>query len=94
MEPFVQFVGNNDYDGCITCADQEARTARKSLAFNLFDQMLNLASSDALGSTSLCPIVPTGVSGSNKLSRLGGFSVVCLLRQGDYFYEILRKIDN
>jgi hypothetical protein len=62
MEQFLQFAGNNDYDGGITCADQEARAARKSLASNLFDQMINLASSDAPGSTSLCPIYPTGES--------------------------------
>ena len=37
MEPILQFVDYNDYDGGITRADQEARTARKSLASNLFD---------------------------------------------------------
>ncbi len=37
MEPILQFVDHNDYDGGITRADQEARTARKSLASNLFD---------------------------------------------------------
>jgi thymidylate synthase ThyX len=37
MEPVLQFVDYNDYDGGITRADQEARTARKSLASNLFD---------------------------------------------------------
>jgi len=37
MEPVLQFVDYNDYDGGITRADQEARTARKSLATNLFD---------------------------------------------------------
>ena len=37
MEPVLQFVDYNDYDGGITRADQEARTARKSLASNLLD---------------------------------------------------------
>lgn len=37
MGPVLQFVDYNDYDGGITRADQEARTARKSLASNLFD---------------------------------------------------------
>ena len=37
MEPALQFVDYNDYDGGITRADQEARTARKNLASNLFD---------------------------------------------------------
>ncbi|MZH02986.1 MAG: hypothetical protein F3745_06230 [Nitrospinae bacterium] len=37
MEPVLKFVDYNDYDGGITRADQEARTARKSLASNLFD---------------------------------------------------------
>ncbi len=37
MEPVLKFVDHNDYDGGITRADQEARTARKSLASNLFD---------------------------------------------------------
>jgi hypothetical protein len=37
MEPILQFVDYNDYDGGITRADQEARTARKSLASNLLD---------------------------------------------------------
>ncbi|MBC8287203.1 MAG: FAD-dependent thymidylate synthase [Nitrospinae bacterium] len=37
MEPVLQYVDYNDYDGGITRADQEARTARKSLASNLFD---------------------------------------------------------
>ena len=37
MEPVLQFVDYNDYDGGITRADQEARTARKSLTSNLFD---------------------------------------------------------
>ena len=37
MEPVLQFVDYNDYDGGITRADQEAHTARKSLTSNLFD---------------------------------------------------------
>ena len=37
MEPVLHYVDYNDYDGGITRADQEARTARKSLASNLFD---------------------------------------------------------
>ena len=37
MEAVLQFVDYNDYDGGITRADQEARTARKNLASNLFD---------------------------------------------------------
>ena len=37
MAPVLKFVDDNDYDGGITRADQEARTARKSLASNLFD---------------------------------------------------------
>ncbi len=37
MEPVLKFVDYNDYDSGITRADQEARTARKSLASNLFD---------------------------------------------------------
>nr|MBC8285074.1 FAD-dependent thymidylate synthase [Nitrospinota bacterium] len=37
MEPVLQFVDYNDYDGGITRADQEARTARKSLAKGIFD---------------------------------------------------------
>ena len=39
MEPVLQFVDYNDYDGGITRADQEARTARKSLVSNLFDDL-------------------------------------------------------
>ncbi|MBT5375771.1 MAG: hypothetical protein HOL15_03050 [Nitrospinaceae bacterium] len=39
MEPVLRFVDYNDYDGGITRADQEARTARKSLASNLFDDL-------------------------------------------------------
>ena len=39
MEPVLQFVDYNDYDGGITRADQEACTARKSLASNLFDNL-------------------------------------------------------
>ncbi len=41
MEPVLHFVDYNDYDGGITRADQEARTARKSLASNLFDDQDN-----------------------------------------------------
>ncbi len=37
MKSILQFVDYNDYDGGITRADQEARTARKSLASNLPD---------------------------------------------------------
>jgi thymidylate synthase ThyX len=37
MEPALKFVDYNDYDGGITRADQEARTARKSLAKGIFD---------------------------------------------------------
>jgi hypothetical protein len=37
MEPVLNFVDYNDYDGGITRADQEARTARKSLAKGVFD---------------------------------------------------------
>jgi len=37
MEPALKFVDYNDYDGGITRADQEARTARKSLAKGVFD---------------------------------------------------------
>ncbi len=37
MEPVLNFVDNNDYDGGITRAEQEARTARKSLASGVFD---------------------------------------------------------
>ena len=39
MEPMLQFVDHNDYDGGITRAEQEARTARKSLATGIFDAM-------------------------------------------------------
>ena len=37
MQPILKFVDYNDYDGGITRADQEARTARKSLAKGIFD---------------------------------------------------------
>jgi hypothetical protein len=37
MEPVLNFVDYNDYDGGITRADQEARTARKSLVKGVFD---------------------------------------------------------
>ena len=37
MEPVLKFVDYNDYDGGITRAEQEARTARKSLASGVFD---------------------------------------------------------
>ena len=37
MQPVLKFVDYNDYDGGITRADQEARTARKSLAKGIFD---------------------------------------------------------
>ena len=37
MQPVLKFVDYNDYDGGITWADQEARTARKSLAKGIFD---------------------------------------------------------
>jgi len=37
MEPVLKFVDYNDYDGGVTRADQEARTARKSLAKGVFD---------------------------------------------------------
>ena len=37
MESALKFVDYNDYDGGITRADQEARTARKSLAKGIFD---------------------------------------------------------
>ena len=39
MEPILQFVDYNDYDQGITRAEQEARTARKSLATGVFDDM-------------------------------------------------------
>jgi len=39
MEPVLRFVDHNDYDGGITRAEQEARTARKSLATGVFDDM-------------------------------------------------------
>jgi hypothetical protein len=39
MEPILQFVDYNDYDEGITRAEQEARTARKSLATGVFDDM-------------------------------------------------------
>jgi thymidylate synthase ThyX len=39
MEPVLKFVDHNDYDGGITRAEQEARTARKSLAAGVFDDM-------------------------------------------------------
>ena len=39
MEPLVQFVDYNDYDQGVTRAEQEARTARKSLASGVFDDM-------------------------------------------------------
>ncbi len=39
MEPVLHFVDHNDYDGGITRAEQEARTARKSLAAGVFDDM-------------------------------------------------------
>jgi thymidylate synthase ThyX len=39
MEPVFKFVDHNDYDGGITRAEQEARTARKSLAAGVFDDM-------------------------------------------------------
>jgi len=39
MEPILQFVDYNDYDQGITRAEQEARTARKSLATGIFDDM-------------------------------------------------------
>jgi len=37
MGPVLRYVDYNDYDGGITRADQEARTARKSLAKGIFD---------------------------------------------------------
>jgi len=39
MEPVLGFVDYNDYDQGITRAEQEARTARKSLATGVFDDM-------------------------------------------------------
>ena len=39
MEPVLRFVDYNDYDQGITRAEQEARTARKSLATGVFDDM-------------------------------------------------------
>ncbi len=39
MEPVLRFVDHNDYDQGITRAEQEARTARKSLASGVFDDM-------------------------------------------------------
>ncbi|MDH5762185.1 MAG: FAD-dependent thymidylate synthase [Nitrospinota bacterium] len=39
MEPALKFVDHNDYDQGITRAEQEARTARKSLASGVFDDM-------------------------------------------------------
>jgi thymidylate synthase ThyX len=39
MEPVLKFVDYNDYDQSIARADQEARTARKSLAAGVFDDM-------------------------------------------------------
>jgi hypothetical protein len=39
MEPLVKFVDRNDYDQGVTRAEQEARTARKSLASGVFDDM-------------------------------------------------------
>ena len=39
MEPILRFVDYNDYDQGITRAEQEARTARKSLATGVFDDM-------------------------------------------------------
>lgn len=39
MEPILKFVDHNDYDQGITRAEQEARTARKSLATGVFDDM-------------------------------------------------------
>lgn len=39
MEPLVRFVDYNDYDRGVTRAEQEARTARKSLASGVFDDM-------------------------------------------------------
>ncbi|MBI4389512.1 MAG: FAD-dependent thymidylate synthase [Nitrospinae bacterium] len=39
MKPVLQFVDENDYDQGITRAEQEARTARKSLATGVFDDL-------------------------------------------------------
>ena len=39
MEPVLKFVDYNDYDQGITRAEQEARTARKSLSTGVFDDM-------------------------------------------------------
>ena len=39
MEPILRFVDYNDYDQGITRAEQEARTARKTLATGVFDDM-------------------------------------------------------
>lgn len=39
MEPVLKFVDHADYDGGITRAEQEARTARKNLAAGVFDDM-------------------------------------------------------
>ena len=39
MKDILQFVDHNDYDQGITRAEQEARTARKSLATGVFDDM-------------------------------------------------------
>ncbi len=39
MQPVLKFVDYNDYDQSITRAEQEARTARKSLAAGVFDDM-------------------------------------------------------
>jgi len=39
MQPILNFVDYNDYDQSIARADQEARTARKSLSAGVFDDM-------------------------------------------------------
>ncbi|CAI2719202.1 FAD-dependent thymidylate synthase [Nitrospina watsonii] len=39
MEPVLRYVDHNDYDQSITRAEQEARTARKSLTTGVFDDM-------------------------------------------------------
>ncbi len=39
MAPVLKFVDYNDYDQSIARADQEARTARKSLSAGVFDDM-------------------------------------------------------
>ena len=39
MAPVLKFVDQNDYDDGIARAQQEARTARKSLATGVFDDM-------------------------------------------------------